>query len=186
MTRFSPANISKSGSAGLPLEGYDKLQHYSQLYFFEDQIHLFYDLDRDKEYVYGALFLPHDQVEAVDNVFSELGFERIYVPEYIHDEPEKSILALKEQIAQEQRQLEEAEAALAEFCSQHQETLATCYAVVKLPMPRPIGSSSTLRFKTSSFILPGSSFKTGSRPFVSALREAARKSCSAPRIPIPG
>lgn len=116
----------------LPLEGYDKLRHYSQLYFFEDQIHLFYDLDRDKEYVYGALFLPHDQVEAVDNVFSELGFERIYVPEYIHDEPEKSILALKEQIAREERQLEEAEAALADFCSRNREKLSSCYAVVKL------------------------------------------------------
>lgn len=116
----------------LPLDGYDKLRHYSQLYFFEDQIHLFSDLDRDKEYVYGALFVPQDQVQAVDRVFGELGFERIYVPEYIHDEPERSILDLKELISQEEQELKEAEEALAAFSRDKGEKLSQYATVAKL------------------------------------------------------
>lgn len=54
------------------------------------------------------------------------------MPEYIHDEPEKSIGELKEQIAQEEKQLADTEKQLKTYCDSIKDQLSSYCSVVQL------------------------------------------------------
>ncbi len=69
----------------LPKSGYQKLKMY-----LEDIDAIFVEGEIDADYVYGIYFMPVEQEEKIDAVFSALYFERIMISGDAHGTPEEA------------------------------------------------------------------------------------------------
>ncbi len=69
----------------LPKSGYQKLKMY-----LEDIDAIFVEGEIDADYVYGIYFMPAEQEEKIDAVFSALYFERIMISGDAHGTPEEA------------------------------------------------------------------------------------------------
>ena len=81
----------------LPADSYQKLSYYG------DRDFLFFSFDNDNNYYWGVYFAPSRSAAEIDNLFSSLYFERIWVPDFAHgptDQAKTSIPATLEEIAQ--------------------------------------------------------------------------------------
>jgi len=69
----------------LPADSYSKLEYYGNDTF----TFVHYDVDRD--YYWGMYFAPVDLLKKADRIFSDLYFERIWLPDYVTGKPDKEI-----------------------------------------------------------------------------------------------
>lgn len=75
----------------LPLENVSKLEYYSNL------VYAFQSFEEDSEYLWCMYVTTPSNAPEVDNVFASLFFERIYIPPFVHGEPELAIAAIQEE-----------------------------------------------------------------------------------------
>lgn len=66
----------------LPSDSYPKLKYYG------DRMFIFISLSEDALYHWGVYFTTKDSRVEIDDIFSSLYFERIWIPEYVHGTPE--------------------------------------------------------------------------------------------------
>lgn len=88
----------------LPLNSVDKLQYYS------DRPFVYRSLKEDSSYSWCMVLSTPKYEREVDNILSSLYFERIRIPDFVHDTPEKAKENLKAEIENDYRQLAEVEA----------------------------------------------------------------------------
>ncbi|NBJ64015.1 V-type ATP synthase subunit I [bacterium c-19] len=88
----------------LPLNSVDKLQYYS------DRPFVYHSLKEDSSYSWCMVLSTPKYEREVDNILSSLYFERIRIPDFVHDTPEKAKENLKAEIENDYRQLAEVEA----------------------------------------------------------------------------
>lgn len=88
----------------LPLDSVDKLQYYS------DRPFVYRSLKEDSSYSWCMVLSTPKYEREVDNILSSLYFERIRIPDFVHDTPEKAKENLKAEIENDYRQLAEVEA----------------------------------------------------------------------------
>ncbi len=88
----------------LPLDSVDKLQYYS------DRPFVYHSLKEDSSYSWCMVLSTPKYEREVDNILSSLYFERIRIPDFVHDTPEKAKENLKAEIENDYRQLAEVEA----------------------------------------------------------------------------
>lgn len=69
----------------LPVDSYIKLQYYDTDQF----IFVHYDVDDD--YYWGMYLVPVSNIKKADKIFSDLYFERIWVPDYVTGKPDEEI-----------------------------------------------------------------------------------------------
>ncbi|MDR0919395.1 MAG: ATPase [Oscillospiraceae bacterium] len=89
---FAMENI-KIRFGKLPIENFPKLE------FYQDELFQFIIYDTDAAYHWGIYFVPNEYAKKIDNIFNQLYFERIRIPDYISEEPESEITRLKQMIA---------------------------------------------------------------------------------------
>lgn len=78
----------------IPVDSYPKLEYYG------DDIFTFVHYDVDKDYYWGMYFAPVANLKKADKIFSDLYFERIWLPDYITEKPEEAIENIKEKYSQ--------------------------------------------------------------------------------------
>lgn len=88
----------------LPLDSVNKLQYYS------DRPFVYHSLKEDSSYSWCMVLSTPKYEREVDNILSSLYFERIRIPDFVHDTPEKAKENLKAEIENDYRQLAEVEA----------------------------------------------------------------------------
>ncbi|MEG0616026.1 MAG: V-type ATPase 116kDa subunit family protein [Oscillospiraceae bacterium] len=69
----------------MPKDSYKKLSYY------EDKHFTFTVYDFDGDYYWGVYFATTADNSEIDNIFSSLYFERIWVPDFIHGKPEDAL-----------------------------------------------------------------------------------------------
>lgn len=76
----------------LPKDSVDKLQ------FFRSKPFVFTSFEVDNNYSWCMYYTTKEYKREIDNVFSSLFFERIYIPDFVHGRPFEAIEALEKKI----------------------------------------------------------------------------------------
>ncbi len=66
----------------IPADNFNKLDYYKDKMFF------YISLDSDKDYNWGLYITAKEFAAEVDEIFSSLYFERLWIPEYVHGTPD--------------------------------------------------------------------------------------------------
>ncbi len=77
----------------LPLESIEKLEYYKELPF------VFTSFEKDKHVTWCMYVTTQANAPEIDNIFSSLYFERIYIPGFVHGEPDLAIAEIEEESA---------------------------------------------------------------------------------------
>jgi V/A-type H+-transporting ATPase subunit I len=85
----------------LPLDSVRKLQFYNNRPF------IWNSFSKDNNYSWGVYLTTNEYEREVDNVFTSLYFERLYIPDFVHGTPEKAKENLNFEIGQLKKELEE-------------------------------------------------------------------------------
>jgi len=91
--------ISRFGR--LPLDSVMKLQFYNNRPF------IWKSFSTDNNYSWGVYLSTQDYEREVDNIFTSLYFERVYIPEFVHGTPEKAKENLNLEIEKLEKKLED-------------------------------------------------------------------------------
>lgn len=104
---FSCNNVSVRFGK-LPLESYEKLSYHKEKPF------IFNTYDKDGEYYWGMYLAPSSMKNEIDDIFSELYFERIHLPDFVEGtgkdakvNNEKVILSEREELKNLKKQIDE-------------------------------------------------------------------------------
>lgn len=101
----------------LPLDSVDKLQYYRNRPFIFKSFH------EDSTYSWCMYFSTPKYEREVDNIFSSLYFERIRIPDFVHDTPSQAKENLQDEIANDYKQLAHVEERLTKLLSDCKATL---------------------------------------------------------------
>jgi len=85
----------------LPADSYSKLEYYGNDSF----TFVYYDVDKD--YYWGMYFAPIDLLKKADKIFSDLYFERIWLPDYVTGKPDREIEDINKKFSDGQKRAEE-------------------------------------------------------------------------------
>ncbi len=85
----------------LPVDSYNKLRYY------EDKPFMFFSFDNDEEYYWGVYFVPASFAIECDAIFNSLYYERLYVPDTVHDTPEQSRTQITKALHEDKEELAE-------------------------------------------------------------------------------
>lgn len=73
----------------LPLENISKLKYYNNLTFS------FQEFEKDENYLWCMYVTTPSFAPEIDNIFASLFFERVYIPPFVHGEPELAIESIQ-------------------------------------------------------------------------------------------
>lgn len=85
----------------LPVDSFNKLRYY------DDRPFVFYTFVNDGEYCWGVYFAPASYSVEIDAIFNSLYYERLYVPDTVHDTPEASRAQVTKQLHESKEELAE-------------------------------------------------------------------------------
>ncbi|NBK98989.1 MAG: V-type ATP synthase subunit I [Erysipelotrichia bacterium] len=108
----------------LPLDSVDKLKYYQNKPF------VFKSLNCDSVYSWCMYMTTAHYEGEVDNVFSSLYFERIRIPEFVHDEPEKAVENLAKEIEDDESQIAHVEEVMKQIILDNEETIQAIYSIL--------------------------------------------------------
>ncbi|MBQ5311337.1 MAG: hypothetical protein ILP19_04780, partial [Oscillospiraceae bacterium] len=122
---FSCKNI-KVQYGKLPIDSYERLPYYddSNIYF------LVYG--SDSSYRYGFMFAPADEEERFDEILSDLYFERIHIPDFIHGNISDAIADMKKSADDDKARIAEQKKALDDYMSGVREKLCRYFTKLKV------------------------------------------------------
>ncbi len=86
-----------------------------KLRFFQNKPFVYKSFSHDNTYSWCMYFTTEEYKREIDNLFSSLFFERIYIPDFVHGTPKDAVESLHEEIDKTQAVLDEKEAALLQF-----------------------------------------------------------------------
>ena len=66
---------------------------YLKLPYYDDHSFTFSEYDFDGEYYWGMYFVPESHAKEVDDIFANLYFERMWVPDFVHGTPQDALCA---------------------------------------------------------------------------------------------
>lgn len=109
----------------LPSDSFDKLPYYDDKPFY------FVDFTKEKEYYWGAYFTPNSIAEEIDEIFEDLYFERMKIPDFIHGNSDAAAEELGSLIVSAEKEAEEAEAKIKIFIEMEKPGLDKIFSHVK-------------------------------------------------------
>lgn len=84
----------------LPNDSVEKLS------YFQNKPYVFKAFNFDKSYTWCMYFTTDEYKREVDNIFSSLFFERIFIPDFVHGTPKEAIYALEQEIETAQKEID--------------------------------------------------------------------------------
>ncbi len=91
----------------LPKTSYVRLAYYAEKGFNFTSYFNFIVYDFDGEYYWGLYFAPADNAGDIDDIFTSLYFERIWIPEFVHGKPEEALAGIRRRVGELQGELAE-------------------------------------------------------------------------------
>lgn len=101
----------------LPIDSVDKLQYYTSKPF------IFKSFKEDAKVSWCMIFTTNAFEREVDNIFSSLLFERIYIPDFVHGTPEEAIKYLSEEIETTESQIKRVDSDTSNLIDEHLDKL---------------------------------------------------------------
>ena len=86
----------------VPLDFYTRLSKY----VYDNLNTVFYECDRDKNYVWGIYFVPDTEAVKIDAIYASLHFERIKLPDAYYGTPEESYQSIKSKMTDINKELD--------------------------------------------------------------------------------
>jgi V/A-type H+/Na+-transporting ATPase subunit I len=83
----------------LPIDSVDKLR------FFQSKPFVFQSFETDNNYAWSMYYTTDEYKREVDNIFSSLFFERIFIPDFVHGKPDEAIESLESSIQKSKQQI---------------------------------------------------------------------------------
>lgn len=83
----------------LPIDSVDKLR------FFQSKPFVFQSFETDNNYAWSMYYTTSEYKREVDNIFSSLFFERIFIPDFVHGKPDEAIESLENTIEKSKQQI---------------------------------------------------------------------------------
>ncbi|HWT75223.1 MAG TPA: V-type ATPase 116kDa subunit family protein [Mobilitalea sp.] len=80
----------------VPQEFYTKFSKY----VYENLTTVFYECERDREYVWGIYFVPANEAARIDSIYTSLHFERVRLPDAYDGTPEESFNSIMAKITE--------------------------------------------------------------------------------------
>jgi V/A-type H+-transporting ATPase subunit I len=87
----------------VPHEFYTRLSKY----VYDNLNTVFYECERDKDYVWGIYFVPASEAVKIDAIYASLHFERIKLPDAYYGTPEESYQSIMAKIAEINKELDD-------------------------------------------------------------------------------
>ena len=84
----------------LPNDSLEKLR------FFQNKPYVFKSFNQDQNNSWCMYFTTEEYKREVDNIFSSLFFERIFIPDFVHGKPLEAVANLEKEIEQAQAQID--------------------------------------------------------------------------------
>lgn len=110
----------------LPLDSLSRLEYYQSTPF------IFKSFAEDEEYSWCMYFTTNGYERAVDNIFSALLFERIYIPDFVHGKPSEAITSLTQEMDATQEQIDKTKERENDFIHKHQDIIKRMRSELKL------------------------------------------------------
>jgi len=98
----------------LPLDSVAKLEYYHNTPF------IFKSFAEDSESSWCMYFSTNGFERAVDNIFSSLLFERVYIPDFVHGTPAQALSMLEQELATTSNQIDKTKKLLDLYLEKHQ------------------------------------------------------------------
>lgn len=99
----------------LPIDSIAKLEYYNSTPF------IFKSFAEKNDFCWCMYFSTNGYERAVDNIFSSLLFERIYIPDFVHGLPQEAEVSLQKEIEATLLQIKKTEEQRDEYISIHKE-----------------------------------------------------------------
>jgi V/A-type H+-transporting ATPase subunit I len=93
----------------LPRDSVEKLQ------FFQSKPFVFTSFETDNNYSWCMYYTTREFKREVDNVFSSLFFERIFIPDFVHGRPHEAIETLESNIEKAHKEIHDYESEMADI-----------------------------------------------------------------------
>jgi len=94
----------------IPPEYYTKFSKY----VYDNLTTVFYECERDREYVWGIYFVPANEAVKIDSIYASLHFERVRLPDAYEGTPEESYNSIMAKIAELNEELDKVYAIIKE------------------------------------------------------------------------
>lgn len=106
----------------LPVESYAKLAYHA------DKPFIFNYYDNDGEYYWGVYFAPREMKDSIDNMFKNLYFERIRIPEFVHGSGKDAAKSNEKKIIEEREELKKLKKEFSELLEENEKQLNELYS----------------------------------------------------------
>lgn len=110
----------------VPHEFYTRLSKY----VYDNLNTVFYECERDKDYVWGIYFVPASDAVKIDAIYASLHFERIKLPDAYYGTPEESYQSIMGKIADINKELDEVYSQIKERLNDISEQLVLAHHTV--------------------------------------------------------
>lgn len=107
----------------IPSKNVAMLDYYDSLPFIYREFH------NDGKYVWCMYITTPANVLEIDNVFSSIYFERIYLPNFVHGEPEIAIAEIEEESNNATENIEKLRIRILDLCKKYQQQLNQIYSI---------------------------------------------------------
>jgi len=116
--------VSRVGK--LPLDSVERLKYYTNTPF------IFTSFAEENNTSWCMYFTTNGYERAVDNIFSSLLFERIFIPDFVHGTPEEAQKAISLEIDETKRQIDLTQSELDGYMIKHQDIVVRMKSELEL------------------------------------------------------
>ncbi|WP_343210424.1 V-type ATP synthase subunit I [Anaerolentibacter hominis] len=109
----------------LPIDSYKKLEYYKDRLFF------FLSLSEGNTYHWGVYLTTPEHEAEVDDIFSSLYFERIFIPDYVHGTPGAAKKKIEEDLAADTAELKKIQTEITALVQDKQEEFLGVYSYLR-------------------------------------------------------
>lgn len=110
----------------VPIEFYTRLSKY----VYDNLNTVFYECERDKDFVWGIYFVPASEAVKIDAIYASMHFERIKLPDAYYGTPEESYQSIKGKISEINKELDSVYSQIKDLLNSISEKLLSAHYTV--------------------------------------------------------
>ncbi len=101
-------------------------------YVYDNLTTLFFECDRDREYIWGLYFVPASHAIKVDAIYSSLHFERLFIPSEYEGTPDEAYNTIQKEYEETLKKIDEIYGFIRQKISSMREEILTAYETLRV------------------------------------------------------
>lgn len=101
-------------------------------YVYDNLTTLFFECDRDREYIWGLYFVPASHAIKVDAIYSSLHFERLYIPSEYEGTPDEAFNTIQKEYEETLIKISELYGFIRQKINNMRDEILTAYEVLRV------------------------------------------------------